>query len=292
MARPLRLEFPGAVYHVTSRGNARQAIFLDKDDRESFLGVLSSVAARFKWVCHAYCLMETHYHLQIETLEGNLSRGMRQLNGVYTQVFNRKHKRVGHLFQGRYKGILVEKEAHLLELCRYVVLNPVRAGLVRRPGEWKWSSYRATVGEGKRSPFLEIDWVLSQFGCSQEKAKRAYRRYVLEGIQRKSPWESLKGQIFLGTEEFLARLREPFRAKELLKEVPRAQRYAARPSLAEIFGEKRAKSGKPKDEIMYRAYVEHGYRMVEIAEYLGVHYATISRAIKRGERLGTRNGRM
>jgi putative transposase len=138
MARPLRVEFPGAVYHVTSRGNARQGIFLDKDDRESFLGVLSSVATRFKWVCHAYCLMETHYHLQIETLEGNLSRGMRQLNGVYTQVFNRRHKRVGRLFQGRYKGILVEKEAHLLELCRYVVLNPVGAGLVRRPaGCWE-----------------------------------------------------------------------------------------------------------------------------------------------------------
>jgi hypothetical protein len=217
---------------------------------------------------------------------------MRQLNGVYTQVFNRRHKRVGHLFQGRYKGILVEKEAHLLELCRYVVLNPVRAGLVRRPAEWKWSSYRATGGDAKRSPFLQIDWVLSQFGRSQEEARRAYRRYVLEGIQGKSPWESLKGQIFLGTEEFLGRLREPFRGKELLKEVPRAQRYAARPSLAEIFGEKKAKSGKQKDEIVYRAYVEHGYRMVEIAEYLGVHYATISRAIRRGEKLGARKVRM
>jgi REP element-mobilizing transposase RayT len=118
MARPLRLEFPGAVYQVTSRANARQAIFLDKDDRESFLEVLTSSVARFNWLCHAYCLMETHYHLMVETLEGNLSWGMRQLNGVYTQVFNRRHKRVGHLFQGRYKAILVEKEAHLLELCR------------------------------------------------------------------------------------------------------------------------------------------------------------------------------
>ena len=198
MARPLRLEFPGAVYHVTSRGNARQAIFLDKDDRESFMEVLSSVAARFNWLCHAYCLMETHYHILVETPEGNLSRGMRQLNGVYTQVFNRRHTRVGHLFQGRYKGILVEKEAHLLALCRYVVLNPVRAGLVRRPAEWKWSSYRATGGEAKRSPVLEIDWVLSQFGRRREEAKREYRRYVLEGIQEKSPWESLKGPDLLG----------------------------------------------------------------------------------------------
>jgi REP element-mobilizing transposase RayT len=292
MARPLRLELPGAVYHVTSRGNARQAIFLDKDDRESFLEILSSVAARFRWLCHAYCLMETHYHLLVETPEGNLSRAMRQLNGVYTQVFNRRHKRVGHLFQGRYKGILVEKEAHLLELCRYVVLNPVRAGLVRRAAEWKWSSYRATGREAKRSSFLETDWVLSQFGRSQGEAKRAYRRYILEGIQGKSPWELLKGQIFLGTEEFLARLKEPFRGKEFFKEVPRVQRYAARPSLAQIFGEKKAKSGRQRDGIIYRAYVEFGYRMVEIAEYLGVHYATISRAIRRGEMVGRGNAKM
>lgn len=135
MARPLRLEFPGAVYHVTSRGNSKQDIFLDAKDRKLFLEVLSSVVARFKWLCHAYCLLGNHYHLIVETLEGNLSRGMRQLNGVYTQVFNRRHKKVGHLFQGRYKAILVEKETHLLALCRNVVLNPVRAGWVKRPGE-------------------------------------------------------------------------------------------------------------------------------------------------------------
>jgi putative transposase len=131
MARPLRLEFPGAVYHVTSRGNARQALFLDKDDRESFLRVVSSVVARFKWLCHAYCLIDTPYHVMVETLEGILSRGMRQLNGVYTQILNRRQKRVGHLFQGSCKAILVEKEVHLLEMCRYLVLNPVRAGLAR-----------------------------------------------------------------------------------------------------------------------------------------------------------------
>ncbi len=154
MARPLRLEFPGAVYHVTSRGNARQAIFLDKDDRESFLGVLASVVARFNWLCHAYCLMETHCHVMVETLEGNLSWGMRQLNGVYTQVFNRRHTRVGHLFQGRYKAILVEKEAHLLELCRYVVLNPVRAGLGRRRSLlfWKWIGFFRSLGVGVQRP--------------------------------------------------------------------------------------------------------------------------------------------
>ena len=292
MARPLRLEFPGAVYHVTSRGNARQVIFLDKDDRESFLGVLSSVVARFNWLCHAYCLMENHYHLMVETMEGNLSWGMRQLNGVYTQVFNRRHTRVGHLFQGRYKAILVEKEAHLLELCRYVVLNPVRAGLVKRPEEWRGSSYRATAGEAKKPVFLEVDWVLSQFGRRRAEAKKAYRGYVLEGLQGKWPWETLKGQILLGTEDFLARLREPLRGKDLLKEVPRAQRYVARPALAEIFKEKKGRREKRNDEIIYRAHVDHGYRMGEIADHLGVHYTSISRAIRRVENLRSRGARM
>jgi len=292
MARPLRLEFPGAVYHVTSRGNARQAIFLDKDDRESFLGVLSSVVARFNWLCHAYCLMENHYHLMVETMEGNLSWGMRQLNGVYTQVFNRRHTRVGHLFQGRYKAILVEKEAHLLELCRYVVLNPVRAGLVKRPEEWRGSSYWAIAGEAKKPVFLEVDWVLSQFGRRRAEAKEAYRRYVLEGLQGKSPWERLKGQILLGTEDFLARLREPLRGKDLLREVPRAQRYVARPALAEIFKEKKGRREKRNDEIIYRAHVDHGYRMGEIAGHLGVHYTGISRAIRRVENLRSRRAGM
>src|SRR4030042_5793823 len=129
MARPLRIEFPGAVYHVTSRGNARQTIFIDDEDRGGFLDLLSIVVERFNWICHAYCLMGNHYHLLIETPDGNLSKGMRELNGIYTQHFNRRHGRVGHVFQGRFKAILVEKDSYLLELCRYIVLNPVRAGI-------------------------------------------------------------------------------------------------------------------------------------------------------------------
>jgi REP element-mobilizing transposase RayT len=139
MARPLRIEYPGAVYHITSRGNAYQDVFLDDADRERFLEVLKQTVDRFNWLCHAYCLMMNHYHLLIETVDPTLSRGMRQLNGVYTQAFNRRHERVGHLFQGRYKAILVEKETYLLELSRYIVLNPVRAKMVKKPEEWEWS---------------------------------------------------------------------------------------------------------------------------------------------------------
>jgi len=131
MARPLRLSYPGALYHVTARGNARQAIYTDDADRQMFLLVLEDVETRYHWLCHAYCLMDNHYHLLLETPQGNLSAGMRQVNGVYTQRFNRRHGRVGHIFQGRFKAILVERESYLLELCRYLVLNPVRAGIVR-----------------------------------------------------------------------------------------------------------------------------------------------------------------
>src|SRR3990167_506734 len=146
MSRPLRLQYPGAIYHLTSRGNARQRIFSNDSDRELFLDTLSHMISRYGWLCHAYCLMDNHYHLLVETPKANLSLGMRQLNGIYTQAFNRKHGKVGHLFQGRYKAILVEKEAHLLELCRYVVLNPLRVQAQTRVERWEWSSYKATAG--------------------------------------------------------------------------------------------------------------------------------------------------
>ncbi len=184
MARPLRLEFAGALYHITARGNERRAIFLGNadDDRVAFLDTLGRTCERFNWICHAYCLMTNHYYLLIETPDANLSTGMRQLNGVYTQYVNRTHGRVGHLFQGRFKGILVEKDSYLLEFARYVVLNPVRAGLVSRPEEWPWSSYRATTGEQNASPFLETDWLLRAFADSRPQTVAGYRRFVAEGM--------------------------------------------------------------------------------------------------------------
>jgi len=283
MARPLRIEFPGAVYHVTSRGNARQAIFMDDEDRGRFLDVLSIVVDRFNWLCHAYCFMENHYHLLIETLKGNLSKGMRELNGVYTQRFNQRYRRVGHLFQGRYKAILVEKDSHLMSLCRYVVLNPVRVGLVRKPEQWRWSSYGATVGRVRKPAFLTMDWILSQFSGRKRTAMEKYRKFVMEGIDKESPWEELKGQVFFGTEDFVNKLSGLIGDKENLKEVPKLQRYVARPPLRELFKEKKEKKRKAEDNTIYAAYVRHGYTMKEIAEHLGFHYATISRIIKRAE---------
>lgn len=283
MARPLRIEFPGAVYHVTSRGNARQPIFTDDEDKAGFLDILSMVVERFHWLCHAYCLMENHYHLLIETPNGNLSKGMRELNGVYTQRFNQRFRRVGHLFQGRYKAILVEKDRHLLSLCRYVVLNPIRVGLINRPDQWRWSSYGATMGIKSRPSFLTIDWILSQFGGRTRAAREAYKRFVMGETDRESPWKTLKGQIFLGTEEFIQDLRGLLQKEVKIKEVPRVQRYVARPSLRGLLKGKREEGRLVEDRAIYDAYVRYGYTMKEIADHLGLHYATIGRAIKRVE---------
>jgi len=181
MARPLRLEFPGALYHVTARGNHQEDIYEEDGDRLEFLSVFQEVCDRYNWICHAYCLMSNHYHLLIETPDANLSKGMRQLNGVYTQAFNRKHNRVGHLFQGRYKAILVEKDSYLFELSRYIVLNPVRAQMVRSAVNWRWSSYRAMIGQIKTPVFLESDWILSAFGKRKSKAIIGYKKFVSEG---------------------------------------------------------------------------------------------------------------
>ncbi len=180
MARPLRIEFPGALYHVTARGNARQDIYLDARDSGRFLDLLGEVCARYEWRCFAYCLMTNHYHFVVETAQPNLSAGMRQLNGRYSQAFNHRHRREGHLFQGRYKAILVEREAYLLEVCRYVVLNPVRAGLARAPQAWRWSSYRATLA-GAGPAWLAAPELLGLFAPEPEAAARAYRAFIAEG---------------------------------------------------------------------------------------------------------------
>jgi putative transposase len=272
MARPLRLEFPGAVYHLTSRGNARQRIFFSDRDRAIFLDTLSQVIFRYSWSCHAYCLMANHYHLLIETRKPNLSLGMRQLNGVYTQSFNRRHKRVGHLFQGRFKAILVQRESYLLELCRYIVLNPVRIKGDVRMDAWKWSSYRATAGVVPVPEFLSTDWVLGQFGKNRPTAHKRYREFVREGLSSR-PWEALKGQIYLGSQQFIEK-HSPENIE--LKEIPRAQLKAGRPSLERLF----AKSG---ERVIVQAYKEHGYRLHEIAAHLGIHYATVSRKLKQVE---------
>jgi REP element-mobilizing transposase RayT len=280
MARPLRIEYPGAVYHVTSRGNAQADIFLSDVDRHRFLDTLAGTVEKYNWVCHAYCLLDNHYHAIIETPDPNLSLGMRHLNGVYTQSFNRAYQRVGHVFQGRYKAILVEKESHLLELCRYVVLNPVRAGMVTKPGEWKWSSYNTTAYAGKMPQYLTIDWVLGQFAEKKTTARQRYRKFVADGLKDKAgPWQKLKGQVFLGSDNFVSRMRELLGERQEIKEIPRAQRYPGRPPLDALFTDIGVKKSQQRNERVMAAHLAHGYTLKDIADYLGIHYTTVSKIV-------------
>lgn len=281
MARPLRIEYSGAIYHITARGNARESIYLDDEDYARFLDCLCAVVKRFNWILHAYCLMSNHYHLLIETPEGNLSRGMRHLNGIYTQQFNRRHNRVGHILQGRYKAIVVDKDNYLLELSRYIVLNPIRAGTASGPREWQWSSYKSTAGYGKGIPCLTKDWILSQFGRERAEAEIRYRAFVRAGLKAKTPWKEVRGQLYLGDENFIDKIKKLIRGKETLKEIPRMQRYITKPLLGDIL---KYKDKKTRDNAIFEAHIRYGYTLKDIAEYIGVHYATVSRAVKRGEK--------
>jgi len=278
MARPLRIEYEGALYHVTSRGNAGTNIFLDDGDRARFLETLKSVVDRFDWICHAYCLMGNHYHLLVETPQPNLSRGMQHLNGVYTQWFNRRHARSGHLVQGRFKSILVEKESYLLELARYIVLNPVRAKVVRSARDWRWSSYRATAGQVACPEFLTIDGLLSQFDEDRTQAVRAYRRFVGEG-KGVTVWEQLGGGVLMGGDAFVQSLKPLLNDVEGNREIRREERLASRPSLEELFDGVTGKQAR--NERIHKAVREHQYRLKEVGDHLGLCYSTISVIAKR-----------
>ena len=282
MARPLRLEFPGALYHVTARGDGRENIYLSDDDRRLCLEVLGGVVQRFNWTIHAYCLMSNHYHLLVETPDANLSRGMRQLNGVYTQAFHSVHQRVGHVFQGRYKAILIEKEAHLLELARYVVLNPVRAGMVATPGEWPWSSYRAMVGKKCAPDWLATRWVLTGFGETTPAAVAAYVRFVAQGsCTAITPWTNVKHQMFLGSDDFVDAMRSRPSAGGDLREVPQARARPVPKPLAHF-----AHQYPDRDSAIAAAYASGGYTLKEIGDYVGLHYSRVSKIVHLAESAG------
>ncbi len=278
MARPLRIEFAGALYHLTSRGDGREDIYLSDSDRELWLGVFGDVCRRFNWVCHAYCLMSNHYHLLVETPESNLSQGMRQLNGVYTQKFNRFHNRVGHVFQGRFKGILVDKENYLLELSRYIVLNPVRARMVRSARDWKWSSYRMTAGFEVVCPWLNVDWLLSSFSQKRRVACDRYRKFVSEGKGQVSPWEFLQNQVYLGDDQFVEKMQSLIEPERNLAEVPSSQKRAI-PNPIKYYEQ----NSRSRNEAIYFAFQSGGYSMKELADHFGLHYSSVSKIVKKQE---------
>ena len=271
------MEFAGALYHVTSRGDRREDIYRDDEDRAAWLEVVGDVCARFNWIVHAYCQMTNHCHLLVETIDGNLSKGMRQLNGVYTQRFNRRHGMVGHLFQGRYKAILVQKDAYLLELTRYVVLNPLRARMTERLENWPWSSYRSMVGEANAPGWLDADWLLSQFGRERTSAIESYRRFVMEGKGLPSPLDQTRHQLLLGDDAFVEQCQQNKKPEEL-REVSKAHRRSIALPLDDY-----QRRYPDRNEALARAYLSGAYTMSEIGAHFGVHYMTVSRSVRRFE---------
>jgi REP element-mobilizing transposase RayT len=278
MSRPIRIEFQNALYHVTSRGDRREDIFEDDEDRLLFLANLEKVVSQFNWLCHAWCLMDNHYHLLIQTPDGNLSKGMRQLNGVYTQATNRRYQRAGHLFQGRFKAILVDSDSYLLELSRYVVLNPLRAGMVRKVADWPWSSYRVSVGLEPAASWLEVDGLLAQFGKRRSLAQQRYEQFVAEGVKAESPWSNLKGQVFLGDDDFVKRMQAHAKPGKEDIQIPKAHRRPPPPSLKEI-----KRNSTDRNSAIVAAYATGGYSYQQLADYFGTHFTTIGRIVRAGE---------
>ena len=295
MVRPLRLQFPGALYHVISRGNERSTIFRDVRDHRTFLFTLGWVVEKVGWRVHSYCLLGNHYHLLVETPEPNLCKGMHSLNGRYSQAFNRRHDRAGHVLEGRYKAIVVEKEAHLLELHRYIVLNPVRARLVTRPEDWTWSNYRATCGLRERPAWLEVRWTLSQFGSDAHTATASYERFVMSGIAAADPPEA-RAQIFLGGEDFVAAISRRLGSRALDEEIPLAQQQPRRPTLDEVRAAvarawnlpsealERRRAGAPRIAAIYLATKACGLSAREVGAAFRVRRGRVSNVVAQVER--------
>jgi putative transposase len=275
MSRPLRLEFPYALYHITSRGDRREDIYENDIDRRDFLGIFSSVIEQFNWVCYAYCLMDNHYHLLVQTPNSNLSKGMRHLNGVYTQSYNRRHNKTGHLFQGRYKSILVEANAYLLELSRYIVLNPVKASMVDQVGGWKWSSYQAMIGECQSPDWLSSDYLMSLFSPQRKTAIKRYNSFVEAGLKNGPIWSKITNQIYLGDKSFVDEVQQFLIDRKPDIQVPKVQKR----SIPKLLSEYQSMTNS-RDEAIVLAYASGGYSYQELGNYFGLHFTRIGKIVR------------
>lgn len=285
MARPLRIEIADGVYHVTCRGDRREPIFGDDRDRVRLLDILGQALARFDAVALAYCLMNNHYHLVLQTKRANLSRLMRHVNGVYAQAFNRRHDLVGHVFQGRFHAIHVDRDAYLMQVCRYTDLNPVRARLVESPAEWTWSSFRAHCGFVDPPIWLDTDALRGQLlgidatsAAVRGRAASIYAEFVAAGSSQRLWEEALRQDIYLGGEAFIARTQASARVDQVCaEEIPEVQRRAPQPCAVNF------KSAQERLEAVGRAYAVSGMRMREIAEVVGLSVSQVSRLIAQTE---------
>ncbi|MBW1859102.1 MAG: transposase [Deltaproteobacteria bacterium] len=310
MARPLRIEYPGAYYHVIHRGNAGEAIFRNKRDREKFLEYVAKAVERFGIKVHTYCLMTNHYHFLVETPEANLSRAVQWVNVSYAAYFNRKRQRIGHLFQGRFKSILVDADEYLKHLSRYIHLNPLRAKMVEQLVSYPWSSYPAFTGKRKAPDWLEMDWLLSLFGKKRKEAFTAYRRFVegVEPTQVDNPADDVVGGFILGSVEFVNWVKNTYLSKRPEeKEIPQLRELRPRltaddvvTAVCEEFNcdtdmivQKGRKGNTARDAAIYLARDLTGLSGVKLGDYFGnisgagvtVRYGHVAKAISRNRRL-------
>ncbi|MBI5748394.1 MAG: transposase [Nitrospinae bacterium] len=298
MGRPLRIEYAGALYHITSRGNERRKIFRDDTDKITFLNILKDYHDRFGILIHSYILMDNHYHLILETPKGNLLKVMHGINSKYTVYFNKRHKRSGHLFQGRYKAIIVDKDAYLIPLSRYVHLNPARAKIVERPEHYKWSSYNGYIGKRKEDNWVEYSWVLSKFAQNKKKAWQKYKEYTEEGLGLKieSPFKDLLGQVVLGEDEFREKIMGRLEGKQISQEIVERKRFEKRASSEDIVKEVAKTFAVEDKDIRDRGrreniarsvaiYIMQRYSGISNEEigriFGGIHYSAVSKASAR-----------
>ncbi|MCK5511849.1 MAG: transposase [Thermodesulfovibrionia bacterium] len=266
MARQLRIEFEGAFYHITSRGNQREQIYWDNRDKERFQEILKRTKERYGYLLHAYVLMDNHFHLLIETPHANIKQIMQNINTSYTVYANNRHKRVGHLFQGRYKAIIVEKENYLLELGRYIHLNPVRAGIVKRASEYRWSSYREYVKENSNNTITDTGDTLYLFSKIRAEAMRKYQEFVFVRNTKESPLQEAVGSV-LGGEAFTEKVFGYLQGSPDKTEIPDIKKIEAKYNVEDIVSAVANYYGLKKEEIMKRNRTSARQR--KIAIYLG-----------------------
>lgn len=295
MARPWRIEFEGALYHVLSRGNEQKDIFWDNQDRESFLNCLGEVSARFETDIFAYVLMDNHYHILLRTNRANLSKAMQWLGATYTRRFNNKHLRSGHLFQGRFKNIIVQNDAYLMQLSCYIHRNPLRAGMVKRLADYTWSSYPAYAYGKVHLKWLNLNLILAQF--STKERHRLYREKVQRySKEEKQLWEDFRHGLYLGTREFVEDLKSTFLPDSVHAEVPQ-QAKLLRLSNPKVLLEKAARIldcnvadyrsslriSEPhrdnRDLLIYLLWKTGLYKNHEIGKLFGLTYSSISRRV-------------
>ena len=298
MGRPLRIQYPGALYHITSRGNERSKIFIDDSDRIEFLEILEDYHERYGILIHSYVLMDNHYHLVMETPRGNLLKVMHGINGGYTGFFNRKYGRSGHLFQGRYKGIIVEKESYLLQLSRYVHLNPVRARIVTKPEKYVWSSYGGYINKSKLVKWVEYTWVLSGFGRNNKEAMKKYKEFVDEGLKGglENPFKNVYGQVVLGGEKLKEKVKTLLKGQHLSDEIVERKRFGVSFDVEDVVREVAREFGESEEAIKRKGSRDNRARKVaiyivkrysglsneKIAKIFGgIHYSAVSKVSER-----------